>query len=211
MIRRLYLHGGDHITGLASCGGPFSFEAACPADMVQALAAQHPRFQQMMVRGRYHLVAGPLSRPISLSGPSLYAPCRARTYHLYPAIAGAVKGRGKLVLGLTLLGLSFVPGVSASLGQFGTSATGSAQFGASFASIGNQLLARTGQYLMAQGALKSISPPRFAQTDHQPASLAALASSQQEGLTIPLIYGEVRVEAPLFIETGLHIETISLS
>ena len=205
MLRRLYLHGG-----FADCGGPYSFEMDSPAEMVQALAAQHPQFAKMIAASKVRLIAGPLRQPCALSGAALLAPCTARTYHLYPAIAGRAKGRGKMVLGLTLLGLSFIPGVTSGLGQFGTSVTGSAQFGANFASIGQQLLARTGQYLMSQGALSSISPPHHHPTDAPPPQLSALAQVQHEGLTLPLIYGEVRVSTPLFIETGLHIETVSL-
>lgn len=210
MLRRLYLHGGSAKGGLSDCGGPFSFEADSPAELIQALAAQHDGFDKIMRRGKFHLIAGPLRRPVSVQKAAFHRSCIARTYHLYPAIEGANKGRGKMVLGLTLLGLSFVPSVSAGLGQFGTSLSGSAQFGQSFATIGRQLLSRTGKYLMSQGAVSAISPPHYQAVDEVTPALSPLAQSQAEGITIPLVYGQVRLETPLFIETGLHIDTISL-
>ena len=63
-----------------------------------------------------------------------------------------------MVLGLTLLGLSFVPGVASGLSSAFTGVTGNAALGARLASFGTHLLGQTGQYLMAQGALSSVSP-----------------------------------------------------
>lgn len=206
MLRRLYLH-----AGLATFGGPFSFEVETPADMVQALAAQHSEFDDRVRAGAFHLIAGPLKAPRVISGQSVYEPCDAHNYHLYPAVAGANKGRGKMVMGLTLLGLSFMPGVSSGLHEFGTAATGSSQFGQSFSLLGRQILSRTGQYLMAQGALSAISPPVFQPVDQPQTSLTTPTEPQLEGITIPLVYGEVRLEQPLYIETGLQIETTSLT
>lgn len=217
MLRRLYVHGGlqnclhdcrdDEGRKLAQ---PFSFEAHSPCELVQALAAQNATFSDAILRGSFHLVAGPLRSSKPLSAMAIHQKCAARTYHLYPSVTGANKGRGKMVLGLTLLGLSFVPGVSAGAGSFASSLTGSAQFGQSFAGISRQLLSRTGQYLMAQGAIQSISPQAEQTLGTSQSYLSATAQVQSEGLTIPLIYGEVRLHQPLFIETGLHIETVSL-
>ena len=205
MKKRLYLHGA-----LSAYGGPYSFDMASPAEMVQALASQHKCFERHIAKGKFHLMAGPLSRKRLLSGQAVFAPCLAPSYHLYPALSGASKGRGKMVLGLTLLGLSFVPGVSTGFSQVGAAASGSGSFGQSFATIGTNMLARTGHYLMAQGALQAISPPQFSQTDTTSSQLSASANASNEGGSIPLVYGEVRLSDPLFIETGLHIETKSL-
>ena len=205
-MRRLYLHGA-----LAACGGPFDFAAHRPIDLITALATQRPDFARMLQQGRYHIIAGPLSRPRTLAGPQLYQPFCPRTLHLTPAIAGAAKGRGKMVLGLTLLGLSFVPGVASGLSSAFTGVTGNAALGARLTSFGTHLLGQTGQYLMAQGALSSVSPQPHHHAGTLSSDLVAAPATSREGHAIPLIYGQVRLHDPILIETGLTIETTRLT
>ena len=205
MKTALYLHGK-----LARHGGPFRFYVKSPIDLIQALACQHPAFASDMKHGHYHLVAGPLKKPTPLSSGSLYAPCEKRHYHLYPDLCGAGQGRGKMVLGLTLLGLSFVPGVATGIGQFGTSITGNAQFGAGLAATSKQLLARSGQYIMAQGVLKTLGTNPIAPDVAHASHLTTPQNTTAEGIAIPLIYGKVRLSDPVLIETGLHVETVTL-
>ena len=112
---------------------------------------------------------------------ALSAPCYAPNYHLYPVLSGAARQRGKMVLGLTLLGLSFAPGVSAGMSSLGTMATGSASFGQGLASLGTQLMARTGQFMMSQGAMQSISPPQYQPTDEIRSSRIGVRAAATEG------------------------------
>lgn len=204
MRRPLYLHGT-----LRDFGGPYYFDVSSPAEMVAGLASQYDAFRHQLLKGRYHLIAGPLRRARPLGGRAVFEPCYAPNYHLYPVLSGAARQRGKMVLGLTLLGLSFAPGVSAGMSSLGTMATGSASFGQGLASLGTQLMARTGQFMMSQGAMQSISPPQYQPTDEIRSSRIGARATATEGHVIPLIYGQVRVHQPLYIETGLQIETTS--
>ena len=71
--------------------GLLIFAAHRPIDLITALATQRPDFARMLQQGRYHIIAGPLSRPRTLAGPQLYQPLCPRTLHLTPPLQGPQK------------------------------------------------------------------------------------------------------------------------
>ena len=181
-------------------------------DAVQALsgiASQHEGFAKTLRCGRYTLIAGSLARGKALTGADLIRPLPANKLHLVPAVRGAGKGRGKAVLGLTLLGLSFVPGANAAIGGAFSSVgagVGTAATEASFQQFGSQLLGRAGGLLLLAGAAEMLSPQVSQPAGSLPSSAQATPETSGQGAPIPLVYGNARIVAPIVISSGLDVE-----
>ena len=139
--KRIFLHGD-----LARFGGPFDCEASNAAEAISALANQIDGFAAALRHGDYQLWVGGRTTGRPITGPGLHM--RLRHYHLHiaPAIAGHGKGEGKMLLGLTLLGLSFVPGVQAGITS-------------GFASLGEAVGGATGGELAASLAVACLAAP----------------------------------------------------
>jgi predicted phage tail protein len=206
--KRIFLHGD-----LARFGGPFDCEASNAAEAISALANQIDGFAAALRHGHYQLWAGGRATGRPITGPGLHM--RLRPYHLHiaPAIAGQGKGEGKMLLGLTLLGLSFVPGVQAGItsgfASFGE-AVGGATGGELAGIFGSRLLGGAGSWLLLNGASDALSPQI-----HKPAGQADSASIGVgqpigEGAAIPLVYGRVRVQDAPIIASGIDVEVTNL-
>lgn len=201
--KTLHLHGA-----LRQYGPKLEFRLPTPLAIVGAAASQVPQLAGHLRRGRFELAAGPARRPIS--GAMIDLGFDEAELHLSPARAGAARGEGKMLLGLTLLGLSFVPGVQAGitsgLSGFGESIAGAA--GAEFGGMmGSRLLGGAGALLLLSGASEALSPQL-----RRPAGEASTAVSPAEptgeGAAIPLVYGTVRVTAPPVVSAGLSVEVL---
>ena len=178
-------------------------------DVVQAVTAfarAYPPVEIALRQGRFDIRLGSIAGK-SISAEDLVMPVKGDEIHIIPTAAGAANGRGKAVLGLTLLGLSFVPGASlgpsfGAVGQsFGTAAA------ASFEQFGSQLLGRAGSLLLLSGLAEMVSPQTSAPAGNLPsASLSAPATSGQ-GAAVPLVYGEVRISRPVVISSGITVDT----
>lgn len=181
---------------------------ATPQAIVGAAASQLPGLAAILRRGRFELTAGPARRPIG--GAMIDLAFAEADLHLSPVRGGAARGEGKMLLGLTLLGLSFVPGVQAGitsgLSGFGEGLAGAA--GAEFGGmLGSRLLGGTGALLLLSGASEALSP----QARHQAGQASTGMSPGEptgEGAAIPLVYGTVRLAAPPVVSAGLSVEVM---
>ena len=168
----------------------------------------------MLRQGRFELRAGQaqISTTTPVSAEQLIAPIKASHLHLWPAPSGASRGRGKAVLGLTLLGLSFVPGVNAGIAQsfagVGQSIGGSAA-AASFQQFGSQLLGRAGSLLLLSGLSEAISPQVASPAGAVPSASLPAPQIAGQGAAVPMIYGHVRVTQPVVISSGLDVDVVS--
>ena len=129
--------------------------------------------------------------------------------HLTPVRAGAARDEGKMLLGLTLLGLSFVPGVQAGVAS-GLSGLGrgACPAGAEFGGmLENRLLGGAGALLLLSGASEALSP-QARRPSGEASTAVSPTESTGEGAAIPLVYGTVRVTAPPVVSAGLSIEVI---
>lgn len=180
-------------------------------DAVQAITA----FAQLvdgaeaiLRRGRFELK--PSLDGKVLTGDDLVMPLETDELHLIPALEGAAKGRGKAVLGLTLLGLSFVPGVNAGIGT--AIGTAGQHIGptaaASFQQFGTQLLGRTGSLLLLAGLSEMVSPQQASPAGAMPSSSLASPAITGQGAAVPLVYGNAQITQPVVVSSGITVETI---
>ena len=187
--------------------------AATPTAAVSAVASLLPKVATALRHGRYYLYAEAGGRPKMLSAAVLASPLPEdiSTLTLIPEVAGSGRGRGKALLGLTLLGLSFIPGVNhaigsgfASVGQsFGANATTTAALG----QFGSQLLGRTGALLMLAGATEMLAPQHRSEAGALTSAALTPPSVVGQGAAIPLVYGKTIVDQPIIISSGLSVET----
>jgi len=201
--KTLHLHGG-----LRRHGPAFAFRLDTPLEMVGAAAAQRPGLAAMLRCGRFTLGAGAARRPIT--GAMIDQPFAEPDLHLAPAWRGAARGEGKMLLGLTLLGLSFVPGVQAGItgGLAGIGETIGGTAGAELGGVlGSRLLGGAGAWLLLSGASQALSPQARRPAGAVSTGIAPDAPTG-EGTAIPLVYGTVRVTAPPVVSAGLSVEVI---
>ena len=197
-LTNFHLHGA-----LADFGPCFGLRLDRPREIVAAAAAQSEGLETALRRGRFVLAAGPGWR--RLGGEEIDRPLAERELHLMPHRGGSGRGEGKMLLGLTLLGLSFVPGVQAGLGS------GLAELGAGEAGslLGSRLLGGAGAWLLMSGASEALAPQV-----QRPPALAASSDvappvPSGEGAAIPLAYGTVRVVAPPVVSAGLSVQVMA--
>ena len=195
----LHLHGS-----LAAFGPRFGLRLDRPREIVATAAAQSAGLEAALRRGRFVLAAGREWR--RLGGGEIDLPLAERELHLMPHRGASGRGEGKMLLGLTLLGLSFVPGVQAGLGS-GLAAAGIGG-GEAAGLLGSRLLGGAGAWLLLSGASEALAP--------QARRRAGLASTEVtppppngEGTAIPLAYGTVRIVAPPVVSAGLSVQVMA--
>ncbi len=178
-------------------------------DVVQAVTAfarAYPPVEVALRQGRFEIRLDGIDGK-SLHAEALVMPVKGNEIHIIPVASGAGSGRGKAVLGLTLLGLSFVPGASlgpsfGAVGQtFGTAAA------ASFEQFGSQLLGRAGSLLLLSGLAEMVAPQTAAAAGNLPSTTLSTPETSGQGAAVPLVYGEVRVSRPVIISSGIVINT----
>ena len=198
-LTQLHLHGA-----LAGFGPRLGFRLDRPREIVAAAAAQSDGLEAALRRGRFILAAGGQRR--RLGGDEIDLPLAEREIHLMPHRGGSGRGEGKMLLGLTLLGLSFVPGVQAGIGN-GLAAAGIGG-GEAAGLLGGRLLGGAGAWLLLSGASEALAP----QTQRQPALASTEVSPPPphgEGAAIPLAYGTVRIISPPVVSAGLSVKVMA--
>jgi len=204
-LLQVHLHGR-----LRPFGPVVKLAARDPLQAVAGIAAQCPGFAEALRQGQFHLRAGHAWRGRLLAGGALLRSVPCRDLHLVPVMGGSARGRGKAVLGLTLLGLSFIPGansfVGAAFGQAGQSLFG-AQAGAAFQQFGGSLLGRAGGLLMLSGAAEMLSPQASSPAGVLPSSAISTPDIAGQGAPVPLVYGTARITRPVVVSAGLTVAT----
>lgn len=204
----LFLHGR-----LRAFAAPFQIEAQTAAEAVHGLAAQCEGLADMLQSLQLRLISGPRKTGRLINGPECFAPLGHPHLHLVPVIAGRGRDNGKMVLGMTLIGLSFVPGLSAGIaGQFASAgnAVGGAHLAQAGQFLGSHLLGSAGAFLMQSAISDSFSPQKYSPAGTHPSALISPPQSSAQGQPIPLIYGQVSLRDPIVISSSLIVETQSL-
>ena len=199
------------LTGaLAEFGDQCQVMAATPAAAISAVATMQPAIATALRRGRYYLYDATTPDTPPLMASVLASPLTTQHLRLVPEIAGANRGRGKALLGLTLLGLSFVPGVNQAVGsgfaRVGQS-LGSDALATTLGEFGSQLLGRSGALLMLSGAVEMLAPQDRNEAGNLTSASLTPPRVTGQGAAIPLVYGETTIQQPIIISSGLHIES----
>ena len=181
--------------------------AETPAAALTGVVHRHPGLEACLRRGRFVLYAGGIKRGRVLTARDVVVPLDAASLHLLPHAAGAARGRGKAVLGLTLLGLSIVPGVNTAIGSSFGQLGQHIGAGDAFQAFGNQLLGRVGSLMLLAGAAEALSPQPSAAAGRLPSSAQAAPETRGQGAAIPLVYGKARLDDPVVVSSGLDVVT----
>lgn len=192
---------------LKQFGTAIEVAAKTPIAAISAVANMVDGFAIHLRQGRYQLTD---ANDQQISGADLIKPSPTRLIRLSPELSGSAQGRGKAVLGLTLLGLSFIPGVQQGLAGGFTAVgqqIGGAQTAAAFGQFGSQLLGRTGALLLLAGAAEILSPQDHAIAGQLKSSSITPPNVTGQGAAMPLAYGEAVIHHPIIISSGLSIET----
>lgn len=184
----------------ARFGRVHRYDAHSPAEAVRALSVTLPGFRQALIDGgAYRVLRGGRE---ALGADDIVAPHSARdTLRIVPAVAGAGRGFGQILLGAALIGLSFVPGIQAvgfSLGpvSFGLSSV--------FRSVGMNLL-----FSGVSQALTSTPKSQQVEAVSNKPSYAfdGAVNTAAQGNAVPVCYGRLIVGSQV-ISAGLSVEQI---
>jgi predicted phage tail protein len=172
-----------------------------PAEAVRALCANHKGFRAHLVE---HSEPGyrVLASGQAVGADALHDPAGAGTIRIVPVVAGAGKGGlGQILLGVALIGLSFIPGLQAPLFSIGT-------FDISIASIAGSI----GRSLLFSGISSMLFEPPKPQSVDKPNNLPSYAfdgavNTAAQGNCVPIAYGLVEVGSQV-VSAGLSASPI---
>lgn len=187
MLRRIKLYGA-----LAKFVGQRVLEAdvATAAEAVRFLLANWPDLEQHMADQHYSVRVG----TYALGEDELHDPAGQQEISISPVIAGAGGAVGKIILGVALIGLSFVSfgagawaGIGGWAGVAGSASTAVFGIGASLVLGGvAQLLAPVPRVNVGAG---SDSP----QDPRSTFNFSGIQQTSRQGVPVPIAYGKVLV------------------
>jgi predicted phage tail protein len=142
-----------------------------------------PKYYQVKV-GNYDIDESELAYPVG-----------QEDIHFIPAISGAGRGSGKILLGIALIGIAIaLPGAAPVLGAGGFTAAGGATTG--FAAF-SATLANVGLGLALSGVVEMLFPlpkPQEFNSEQDPQlsfSFGGVQNTSRAGTPVPIVYGEI--------------------
>ncbi len=208
---RVHLHGDlkDRF------GGPFQFDAPTARQAIHGLAANFRDFRRAVIDGRFQVIRGDRHDGLCLGANELDFRTGQSDLHIVPVIEGAKRGGiGKVVLGVALVGVSFLaaPAVAGALGPtqgLGTTAFSVFGTGVTFGNI-----AALGVSLTLSGVAQAIAPTPGAdhlggaRPDERPSFLfQGPVNVSSQGAAVPLIYGTMRTGS-VIVSAGISTEDV---
>ena len=194
MLRKIKLYGQ-----LAKFVGKRVLEAdvATAAEAVRFLVTNWPELERHMADQYYRVSLG----TYDLSGDELHDPAGASPIRIAPVVAGA-GSVGRILLGVALIALSFVPGIGAA-----TLAIGAAKL-----AVGSTLLG-LGATLVLGGVAQLLTPvPKLDATSEQDPrrsfSFSGIQNTSRQGTPVPIVYGETLVGS---IVISAALDTVQVS
>jgi len=173
----------------------FRADVASPAEAVRFLCANFPGLDQWLIDSEqdgigYRVTAG----KTKVDEQDFSMACSDdRVISITPVLAGA-GAAGKILLGIALIGLSFVSfgvGAWAGVGGYGATAAGTA--------VGSMTAFKLGAGLLIMGVAELISPsPKMAMKADDPRKLqsysfSGIQNTSVQGTPIPCVYGKMFV------------------
>ena len=189
-------------------GRCYEFMALNPKEIISALSNQLDGFKEYLANAHTN---GIFFKLVTTTPEGIdYNECMMSCDDLViaPVITGAGgsggSGLGKLLVGIALIGLAFVPGVgTAVIGTFG------AKLGAT-AGIGvGSLLFSLGSALVFGGIADLLTPTPKKPKDNETQSsylFDRAAELTTQGMPIPLLYGEFLATSPLIVSSAISTE-----
>jgi len=198
MLRKIRLYGQ-----LAKFIGQRVLEAdvETAAEAVRFLVTNWPELERHMADQYYRVSVG----KYDLAAEELHDPAGQQDIKIVPVVAGA-GSVGRILLGVLLIGLAFIPGVGASLAA--------ATYG-SLTGVGTVLLG-LGASLVLGGVAQLLSPvPQVNKTmgndpddPRRSFSFSGIQQTSRQGVPVPVVYGEMLVGS-VVISAG--IDTVQVA
>ena len=182
---------------LAKHLGQRSFKAvvSTPAEAVRFLLANFPELRALMREGQYMVSVG--RNPLELgTNPELlhYPSASFETIRIVPVVAGA-GAVGRIILGVALVALSFIPGFAAWAGP-----------------TAYALITGVGASLVIGGIAQLLTPtPKLGTSENDPRrsySFSGIQNVSRQGVPVPVIYGEV-FTGSVIISAGINTEEVA--
>jgi predicted phage tail protein len=162
----------------------FRAEVASAAEAVRFLVANFPQLETHMAQQQYHVMLDARD----LGPDDLHEPAGAAVISLVPVIGGAGT-IGRIIGGVALLALSFIPGFAAWAGPTAVTLIGGV--GASLALGGvAQLLTPVPRVPTSSKAANSIADNNDPRKNY---SFSGIQNVTRQGVPLPVIYGEAIV------------------
>jgi len=181
MLRKIKLYGP-----LAEFIGRRVLQAdiATAAEAVRFLVANFPGVEKHMADQHYRVSTG----EVDLTLDEIHYPAGQEEIKIMPVVVGAGGATGKILLGVALIALAFVPFASA--GAFaGITAAGGA--------AGSAALFSVGATLVLGGVAQLLSPvpkvPQGLDTQSDPRksyNFSGIQQTSRQGIAVPVVYGK---------------------
>lgn len=209
MLRTIHLYGSLR----KRYGKSFELDCASAQEAAQALGFMIPGFQRDIVDGVFQVIAGPKKSGYHLGQDEVRLTLgKTEELHIVPVPQGAKRGGVmKLILGIALIGLSFVPGVNAAIGAAFGSVGGAfgATAAASATAFGTSLLFKTGFMLALGGAYQAIvgTPTMPSSSTDEGFLFSGPVNTSVQGSVVPVVFGKMMVGS-VVVSGGISPENI---
>ena len=199
--------------------GTFELDVNTPAEAIRALTANFKGLAKWMIESEQHGVGykvqlGKEVIPESEIETLLLPWSEREVFSITPVIMGAGRGFGTIMLGVALIGLSFVTFGGSALFAGGTGAglSGALAGKAIWAGAGSKMLGMIGLGLVFSGIGQMLSPPPpdldMKQANKlQNYSFSGVTNTAQVGTAIPIAYGRLFVGSSV-ISSGLDVDEV---
>jgi len=186
MLRKIKLYGQ-----LAKFIGRRVLEAdvATAAEAVRMLVANFPGLEQHMADQHYRVTVG----TYDLGLDEIHDPAGQQDIKIMPVIAGAGGSVGKILAGVALIALSFIPGIGWAAAAAATATKAATVAG--FTALGSTLFG-LGASLLLGGVAQLITPvpkvPQGVGSDNDPRktyNFSGIQQTSRQGVPVPCVYG----------------------
>jgi predicted phage tail protein len=198
MLRKIRLYGA-----LANFVGHRVLEAdvATAAEAVRFLVTNWPELERHMADQRYRV----RSAGDDLGMEDLHSPI-GQELRIIPVVAGA-GNIGRILLGIALVALAFIPGV----GTAAASAVAAGTAKAGFTAVGSALFG-LGLSMTLTGVAGLLTPtPNINRDEGDPRksfSFSGIQNTSRPGLPVPVVYGEIIVGS-VVVSAGIDIVQVA--
>jgi predicted phage tail protein len=179
----------------------FRAEVASAAEAVRFLLANFPQLEAHMIEQHYRVRLGQRS----IGGDDLHEPAGQASISITPVIGGA-GGVGRIIAGVALIGLSFIPGVAAWAGP--TAITLIAGVGASLAIGGVSQLLSPVPRIAGPGASTLGNGKSDNNDPRKNYSFSGIQNVSRQGVPVPVGYGEMIVGS-IVISAGIDVDQVT--